>query len=409
MDFESVENSSVSTTSFPFTSIQRDKSDVMSDSSKNFSMEVFNFNISQAVLILEEHLSDHVFEGSRKTALFSGYIILILAGVCTNLLVSLVIIGNSRLRVARNLLIVNLSFSDLMLCLFCMPFTLVELLNRTWNLGSFLCRGVPFVQGITIFVSSATVSAIAIDRQHVIVNFSGDRKKIDKGRSNMLLYTSILWCFSVLLSLPIIFSKTVTTVSLAGMVLYEKCIEQWPSSHAKAMYTILILVAQFFIPSIVLTVTHLRIKTYLNRSVRKHDARSSPRTSERLKKELKRNNRATVVLSFISVVFACSWLPWNAFNLMADFDLLSNMPANHFYSAFAICHLVAMSSSVTNPILYGWFNSNVRRELRRIRIVATRHVFGPKPMKSERSNGTMLCENTYIRSSGRRDIQESHL
>ncbi|CAL1275228.1 unnamed protein product [Larinioides sclopetarius] len=383
------------------------------DSSKNFSMDssIFKFNITEyeRMSIINESISDPVFEGSTKAAILSGYVILVLTGIFTNLIVSAVIVSNSRLRVARNLFIVNLSISDLMLCIFCMPFTLVDLLTRTWSLGSFLCRGVPFVQGVTIFLSSATVSAIAIDRQQVIINFNGNRKKMERGNSNMFLYTTILWCFSVLMALPIIFSKSVTTVSLDGMVLYKKCIEHWPSNHAKALYTILILVAQFFIPSIVLTVTHLRIKSYLNRSVRKHDARSSPRTSERLKKELKRNNRATVVLSFISIAFACSWLPWNAFNLMADFDLLSQLTPDHFYMAFVVCHLVAMSSSVTNPILYGWFNSNVRREIRRIRIAVTHNVFGPsKPLKSERSNGSAMCE-TYIRASARRDLQESQL
>ncbi|XP_015914016.2 neuropeptide F receptor-like [Parasteatoda tepidariorum] len=384
--------------------------EVFASSSSNSSMDVFNFNWSQVARILEEHLSDHVFEGSKKTILLSSYVGLVFAGVSINLIVSLVIVCNSRLRVARNLLIVNLSFSDLMLCLFCMPFTLIELMNRTWNLGAFLCRGVPFVQGITIFVASATVSAIAIDRQQVIINFNGNKKKMKNGKSNMLLYTTILWFFSVLLSLPILFSKTVTTVSLAGMVLYNKCIEQWPSTHAKAMYTILILIAQFFIPSIVLTVTHFRIKSYLNRSVRRHDAKSSPRTSERLRKELKRNNRATVVLSFISVVFAISWLPWNAFNIMADFDLLSDMPADQFYLAFAVCHLVAMSSSITNPILYGWFNSNVRRELRQCRLALFSHIFTEnKESKIEGTNGSAVYDNTYIRSSGKPELQESQL
>ncbi|XP_054715308.1 neuropeptide Y receptor type 5-like [Uloborus diversus] len=413
MNLESFNNSSAiasSQTGFHVTFQERQKMELLAAGSKNAStMEVFNFNISQAVLILEEHMSDHVFEGTTKIMLFSGYVLLIIAGVCTNLLVSLVIMSNSRLRVARNLLIVNLSFADLMLCLFCMPFTLVDLLNRDWSLGSFLCRGVPFVQGVIIFVSAATVSAIAVDRQQVIVNFNS-RQKLDKGRTDMLLYTSILWCFSVILSLPIIFSKTVTTVSIAGMVLYEKCIEQWPSKHAKAIYTILILVTQFFTPSVVLSVTHFRIKAYLNRNQRKHDAKSSPRTSERLRKELRRNNRATVVLSFISVVFACSWLPWNAFNIMADFDLLSSMPTDQFYLAFAVCHLVAMTSSVTNPILYGCFNSNVRRELRQMRKAAGRHIFGSSKLgKSERTNGSILFENTYIRSTARKDFQESQL
>lgn len=322
--------------------------------------------------------------------------------------------SNSRLRVARNLLIVNLSFSDLMLCIFCMPFTLIELLSRTWVMGSVLCRCVPFVQGVTIFLSSATVSAIAIDRQQVIINFNGNRKRVNKGNCrHMLVYTTILWAFSVVMAMPILFSKSVTTVSLASMHLYDKCIERWPSNCVRASYTVLILCAQFVVPSIVLTVTHLRIKAYLNRSARKHDATNSPRTSERLKKELYRNRKATIVLCFISIAFACSWLPWNAFNLMADFAFLSSLPPNDFYMAFVICHLVAMSSSVTNPILYGWFNSNVRREIRRVRIATIQNVFckmgNAKPLKPERSNGSALCENTYIRSSARRDILESQL
>ncbi|GIY81692.1 neuropeptide F receptor [Caerostris extrusa] len=68
--------------------------------------------------------------GSTKAAILSGYVILVLAGVFTNLVLSAVIVSNSRLRVARNLFIVNLSISDLMLCIFCMPFTLVELLTE---------------------------------------------------------------------------------------------------------------------------------------------------------------------------------------------------------------------------------------------------------------------------------------
>ncbi|KAG8179621.1 hypothetical protein JTE90_002439 [Oedothorax gibbosus] len=344
----------------------------------------------------------------------SCYILLVFAGIITNLVVSVVIMGNSRLRVARNLLIVNLSFSDLMLCIFCMPFTLVELLSRTWVMGSVLCRCVPFVQGVTIFLSSATVSAIAIDRQQVIINFNGNRKRVNKGNcKHMVVYTTILWVFSVMMALPILFSKSVTTVSLAGMVLYDKCIEHWPSNYVRASYTVLILFAQFVVPSIVLTVTHLRIKAYLNRSVRKHDATHAPRTSERLKKELYRNGRATIVLCFISIAFACSWLPWNVFNLMADFDFLSSLPANDFYLAFVVCHLVAMSSSVTNPILYGWFNSNVRREMRRIRSATWQKVLcrmgSSKGQNSDRSNGSALCDNSYIRSSARRDLLESIL
>jgi hypothetical protein len=32
------------------------------------------------------------------------------------------------------------------------------------------------------------------------------------------------------------------------------------------------------------------------------------------------------------------------------------------YVALAACHVIAMTSAVSNPIVYGWLNSNIRRE-----------------------------------------------
>ncbi len=43
------------------------------------------------------------------------------------------VVRNSAMRTARNVFIVNLAVSDLMLCLITMPLTLVEILYMTWQ------------------------------------------------------------------------------------------------------------------------------------------------------------------------------------------------------------------------------------------------------------------------------------
>ena len=44
-----------------------------------------------------------------------------------------VVARNAAMRTARNVFIVNLAVSDLMLCLITMPLTLVEILYQTWQ------------------------------------------------------------------------------------------------------------------------------------------------------------------------------------------------------------------------------------------------------------------------------------
>ena len=48
-----------------------------------------------------------------------------------------VVARNPFMRTARNVFIVNLAISDLMLCLITMPLTLVEILYVTWQFGQF--------------------------------------------------------------------------------------------------------------------------------------------------------------------------------------------------------------------------------------------------------------------------------
>lgn len=69
------------------------------------------------------------------TILVLLYASMILIGATGNLLVILVVVRNVAMRTARNVFIVNLAVSDLMLCLITMPLTLVEILYQTWQVS----------------------------------------------------------------------------------------------------------------------------------------------------------------------------------------------------------------------------------------------------------------------------------
>ena len=75
-------------------------------------------------------------ESPWKEILICLYTLMIVMGGVGNLMVLYVVARNPNMRTARNVYVVNLAISDLMLCLITMPLTLVEILYLTWQFGN---------------------------------------------------------------------------------------------------------------------------------------------------------------------------------------------------------------------------------------------------------------------------------
>lgn len=70
--------------------------------------------------------------------LLIAYMTLILTGTTGNCLVCFIVARKPQMRNPRNAYIVNLAISDMLLCLFTMPFTLVQITLKYWPLGKSL-------------------------------------------------------------------------------------------------------------------------------------------------------------------------------------------------------------------------------------------------------------------------------
>jgi len=92
------------------------------------------------------------------------YGLIVVISLFGNGLVFSVIIRTRRLHTITNLFIANLSLGDLLMTTFNIPFTVVRIMVDDWPFGSFMCSFVPFTQSVSVFVSSYTMTAIAVDR-----------------------------------------------------------------------------------------------------------------------------------------------------------------------------------------------------------------------------------------------------
>ena len=67
-----------------------------------------------------------------------------------------------------------------------------------WPFGSLMCSLVPFTQSVSVFVSSYTMTAIAVDRYHVISTPLHVRAEFRDGYWKL----AIIWSISLALSTP---------------------------------------------------------------------------------------------------------------------------------------------------------------------------------------------------------------
>lgn len=75
------------------------------------------------------------------------YSAIFLLSVLGNVLVIVVLAVNKRLRTVTNSFLLSLALSDLLLALFCMPFTFIPNLMQTFVFGKAVCKTVTYLMG----------------------------------------------------------------------------------------------------------------------------------------------------------------------------------------------------------------------------------------------------------------------
>lgn len=175
------------------------------DTIKSHGGIFYNFTEDQMFKILYEHKSkgDRTLSMTAEIILTIIYSFLIVGGLVTNILVSFVVARRKQMHTARNLYIVNLTISDISLCLICMPFTLIKILRTQWTLGPVLCKLVSVLQGTNIMVSVGTITVIALDRYFTICKRTAE--SVTTAKRRVLVSILLIWFISFILMLPLMF------------------------------------------------------------------------------------------------------------------------------------------------------------------------------------------------------------
>ena len=185
----------------------------------------------------------------------------------------------------------------------------------------------------------------------------------------MALVIAGIWLLSVLMAAPLlVFSITRAVEPVAGLRLYEVCVENPDLDVFKAAYSVGSALVQYLAPIVIVSVAHAQIRNKLRSrmSNQPREARTAsagapsmtatptavrvivesspasripptPHLDRKRRKDALRKRKTNRLLVAIAVVFAGSWLPLNVFNIVADFDHELVLALDRSGLIFAVC------------------------------------------------------------------------
>ncbi|GMR48081.1 hypothetical protein PMAYCL1PPCAC_18276, partial [Pristionchus mayeri] len=283
---------------------------------------------------------------------FLYFVVWLCSLVGNSLVLYIVIFAQISLSV-RSVFIGCLAVSDILMSLTSLPITAFTTFVREWIFPNFFCKLINVFQGGSVFVSSFTLTAIAIDRCILVRHPSTEIINYTRAINIVLL----IWLLGYSLALPLgIFSEAVKYDGFCG----EFCEENWPDYRAESGYSRLrraygfaVLILQFAFPVVISTICYAAISRVMNEQLaRRRGHQLLPDAEHRL---LKKKNRANRMMVYMVGGLVFTWLPLNLVNLYRDFFDITSFGA-WWSMVFASSHVIAMMSGVVNPVIYSWFN-----------------------------------------------------
>ncbi|XP_035507469.1 cholecystokinin receptor [Scophthalmus maximus] len=337
------------------------------------------------------------------------YSLIFFLSVFGNLLIIVVLTVNKRMRTVTNTFLLSLALSDLMLAVFCMPFTLIPSILKDFIFGAAMCKIVSYLMGISVSISTFSLVAIAIERYSAICNPL--KSRVWQTRSHAYRVIAATWVVAFVIMIPYPIISHLESFQRPDNTTAHQCRNKWPLPMEEQTWYILLLLVLFAIPGVVMIVAYGLISRELYRGIqfemghkkdstdvkngltstvscgsddgdgcyvnvvqRPHSMEMSTMAAsgravkaERLRSntseaKLEAKKRVIRMLVVIVVLFFLCWMPLYCANTWRAFD---NLSATHALSGapIAFIHLLCYTSACVNPIIYCFMNTRFRKAL----------------------------------------------
>ncbi|XP_076335187.1 cholecystokinin receptor-like [Tachypleus tridentatus] len=306
------------------------------------------------------------------------------------------------MRTVTNVFLMNLAISDLLLGVFCMPFTLVGSLLRNFIFGDIICRLIPYLQAVSVSVSVWTLVSISFERYFAICQPFRSRQWQTISHSYKVIIC--IWVGSLLTMLPIAVLSRLLPTNASNRY---KCRDVWPNIIAERAFNLYLVAGLLVVPLLMMTLMYslivhalytgfqgqrdvlpLRLLSTQNNepSIKTNTTRRSviiemcgdknyntlPASSRsrivhrhlvvrgNYRKGQLAKKRVIRMLFVIVLNFFICWMPLFVVNTWTLYDasaVYRKLPPN----VISFIHLMAYLSSCCNPIIYSFMHKKYRQ------------------------------------------------
>ncbi|XP_076162819.1 cholecystokinin receptor type A [Ptiloglossa arizonensis] len=192
-----------------------------------------------------------------------------LLSVVGNSLVLITLARNKRMRTVTNVYLLNLAVSDLLLGVFCMPFTLLGQILKNFVFGITLCKLIPYFQAVSVSVGVWTLVAISLERYFAICRPLKSRRWQTQFHAYKMI--GVVWSASLTWTAPILAVSRLKSIR-GGR---HKCREEWPSVGTERAYNLFLDGTLLLVPLIVMSLAYSLIAAELWRGLRQEMRQTS--------------------------------------------------------------------------------------------------------------------------------------
>lgn len=167
-----------------------------------------------------------------------------LLSILGNLLVIVVFVIGRQPRTSLRRYLASLAVSDLIMAIFCMPFTFSYTMLNHWIFGPFVCTVVLYMQAVAVTASVGTSTAVAVDRYLAVAH------PLRRARLRSWTAVAAVWAIAGSVSVPqLVVGRIGNYLSPEGVEVTE-CTEEWPEpkQELRRAYTFFVLAATFLLP-----------------------------------------------------------------------------------------------------------------------------------------------------------------
>ncbi|ELT96089.1 hypothetical protein CAPTEDRAFT_195613 [Capitella teleta] len=271
-----------------------------------------------------------------------------------NLIVVYIVVAYQRMRTVTNYFIVNLACSDILMAVMCIPFTFIaNLLMHYWPFGAIMCPIVSYLQAVVVFLSAFTLVAISLDRYRAIMFPLKPRMTTNQ----VAMVIAVIWMLSLAVPLPIAIMSRIEeqTDRFNASVVRYICKEKWPQLQHRYIYSLCLMILQYFLPLFVLMFTYSSIAVVI--WVKKMPGEAENNRDQRMAASKRKMVKMMIT---VVIIYALCWLPLHTVTIVGDVHE-SVWHFRHIQVLWSGAHWLAMSNCCYNPIVYCWMNSKFRQ------------------------------------------------